>query len=173
MDDFVDRMEDDAADADYHQGALFPDLVPVTYQAELTTRERFEGFHRANPWVLEAMRQVAVWRRRNGWVQWSIAGVFEECRYGPLNTRGIDAQAWKLPNDFKPHYARRLMSTTPELKGFFQVHRLDCETPDTAPQPRPPGKTVFLKGSGRLSRHGENRVLDAIDPTDPSGTQRR
>jgi hypothetical protein len=49
--------------------------------------------------------------------------LFEVLRWGHGMARVTGADEFKLNNNFKAHYARLLMQTTPELSGFFELRQ--------------------------------------------------
>ena len=65
------------------------------------------------------MREIALRTKRAGakrWSIWSIANVLR-WQYAMENEGGD----FKLNNNFLAYYARLLMETTPELRGFFET----------------------------------------------------
>lgn len=85
----------------------------------LSLRERFEQFHEQNPQVFAALRQEALHLRRHGVHRWGIASLFERLRWLTAIETGGDS--FRLNNDYRAFYARKLMDETPELAGFFEV----------------------------------------------------
>lgn len=113
-----------------------------------TMEERFWMFHMQNPHVLETLREMALALKAEGMQRASIDGLTSDARWIPLATQG---ESFKLPNGFRPFYARLLADTTPALRGFFEErhmtrHRydpppelgIDCtwRQPESKPQPR-------------------------------------
>lgn len=93
----------------------------VVYPEGASLPERFELFHAANPAVFRELARLAIERRRAGITQGRIKALFEilRDRY-ELTTRG---ERWKLNNSYTAFYARRLMETVPELRGWFETRR--------------------------------------------------
>lgn len=88
-------------------------------------QERFERFHRLNPWVytqLEAMtaEYVSAGRRRIG-----LKMLVEVLRWHyDLSTSG---DAFKISNNYTSRYARELLSAHPEWRGMFVLKPLRAE----------------------------------------------
>ena len=84
-----------------------------------TIEERFRAFHQRNPQVFEVLKARALEMRRRGVTKYGIAGLFELLRWQyAMQTQG---GAYRLNNDFRAPYARKLMDEVPGLAGFFEV----------------------------------------------------
>jgi len=82
-------------------------------------RQSFEDFHRDNPQVFELLRNKALALKRNGWCTFGMKALVESARWsGRLETNG---KPYRLNNNHVAGYARLLMETTPELRGFFRL----------------------------------------------------
>ena len=92
--------------------------------------ERFTRFHDANPHVYRALRDMALSLKRRGIEHYGIAALFEVLRFSRMIQTGGDA--YKLNNDYRALYARRLMEEEPELVGFFEVRQRRAEPETTA-----------------------------------------
>jgi len=92
------------------------------YETRGTIRDAFDEFHQRHPEVLEQLRRRALRAQRRGY-QPGIAALFEVLRWGHGMARVTGADEFKLNNNFKAHYARLLMQTTPELSGFFELRQ--------------------------------------------------
>ena len=99
------------------QLTLFPP-PETTLPVKLTTAERFEAFHAANPHVYRCLREKALELRRQGITRWGIKGLWEVVRWSRARTTG---DFRKLNNNFPAFYARLLMRQEPELAGFFET----------------------------------------------------
>ena len=93
------------------------DLLAPRTQAQ----ERFDKFNEAHPEVLRELRTLAVQMKRRGFESYSIMTLYGAARYRLSLESGED---FKLNNNYMPFYARRLMETTPELRGFFETREL-------------------------------------------------
>lgn len=92
------------------------------YETRGTIRDQFDEFHQRHPEVLEQLRRRALRAQRRGYRP-GIAALFEVLRWGHGMARVSGAGEFKLNNNFKAHYARLLMQTTPELSGFFELRQ--------------------------------------------------
>jgi hypothetical protein len=85
----------------------------------------FAEFHDANPHVwlklLEICRFV---RREKGIQRWGIAACFERLRW--VSQFQTEGDCYKLNNNFKAYYARRL-NAEPGLRGLFEVRTSDAD----------------------------------------------
>ena len=76
-------------------------------------------FHRNNPGILLELRRLAHQLKDAGHRKYSIKGLFEVLRFNAaIRTTG---KKYKLNNNLTPFYARLLMDTDPELRGFFNT----------------------------------------------------
>lgn len=83
-----------------------------------TPEDRFQAFHRANPWVLAELLRLALEMRRHQ-SHWGIAAAFEVLRWERRATVGDE---FKLNNDYRARYAR-LLNQDPRLRGFFRTRK--------------------------------------------------
>lgn len=80
-------------------------------------------FHTKNPHVYRMLASLALELRRTGIRQWGIKSLYETCRYEiQIQTRS-SATTFRLNNNFTAYYARLLMKSIPELRGFFKTRR--------------------------------------------------
>lgn len=98
------------------------DFGPILSVEGETIQERFEAFHRLNPWVYIALERltsqwIAAGHRRLG-----IGMLTEVLRwqYG-LATRGDD---FKLNNNYRSRYVRLLIETHPSWGDAFETRTL-------------------------------------------------
>ena len=83
-------------------------------------RQRFEEFHADNPQVYRELVRRCRLLKSCGIDDYSIAGVYEVVRYDRLTgTRSKDG--FKLNNDHRAYYARRIMDNEPDLADFFEI----------------------------------------------------
>jgi hypothetical protein len=69
--------------------------------------------------VLETLRAEALRVKGQGWRVFGMKALVESLRWDArLVTNG---KPWKLNNNHVASYARLLMETTPELRGFFRL----------------------------------------------------
>lgn len=86
---------------------------------------KFLRFHNAQPEIMEALERISLEAKlKRGFEKWSIAGAFEVARWewGGLNPGKV--AGYKMPNEFKPWYARYIMRRCPELKGFYDLRQV-------------------------------------------------
>lgn len=88
-----------------------------------TIQERFESFHQENPHVFSELVAIALEAKRSGQYEagWSISGAYEVARYRSLQTTG---KPFKLSNDFRSRYSRKIMEEIHELEGFFRLREI-------------------------------------------------
>lgn len=87
-----------------------------------TIGERFATFHAANPWVYEALVQLARQTNRGGLHPLGIGMLFEVLRWQWMrSTLGDD---FKLNNDYRSRYARLIMDSEPDLADVFETRTL-------------------------------------------------
>lgn len=96
----------------------------MTAQLELafdpTIADRFEAFHRDNPWVYNTLVRLArEWGRTTGHGKLGIATLYERARWDiALATRNAD---YKLNNTYRAYYARLIMHRESDLNGLFDL----------------------------------------------------
>lgn len=80
---------------------------------------RFRRFHAANPNVYEALVHLArqLQKRRN-MSKIGIGMLYEVLRWNYYMTTDSEDD-YKLSNDFRACYARKIMAEEPDLKGIF------------------------------------------------------
>ena len=91
-----------------------------------TTAEKFWNFHRQNPQVFAALRDLALEARRRGDKE-GIKSLYEVARWKlkRLQTAGDPV---KLSNSYTGFYARLIMLLVPELEGFFDLRPMRQES---------------------------------------------
>lgn len=83
--------------------------------------EAFEKFDSEHPIVYrELVRLARVWRS-HGTAKLGIAILFERLRW-EWHVSGLrDAEGFKLNNNFRALYARKIMAENPDLDGIFEL----------------------------------------------------
>lgn len=90
------------------------------------TLPEFAKYHAENPQVYAALRRFALEAKRAGRRRMSINMLGERVRwYTDIETRG---ESYKVNNNFRPFYARLLMTKEPELAGFFETRTAKADT---------------------------------------------
>lgn len=113
----------------------FPDIVtPVdpfedlVEQAEEFTRlsiqARFEAFHDANPWVYDRLVKMARQLHDLGRARIGIGMLFEVLRWQWQLQTHDPTSDFKLNNNYRSRYARRIMANEPDLVGIFETRSL-------------------------------------------------
>jgi hypothetical protein len=88
---------------------------------EGTIAERAERFHKRNPSVYDYAVSLCRYLRRRRVLHYGIGAVWEVMRFKYLETHG---DIYKLNNNFRAWYSRRIMEQEPDLVGFFTIR--DC-----------------------------------------------
>jgi hypothetical protein len=96
-------------------------LAPVKAR-RASIQERFEAFHRLNPWVYASLEMLADDWLRNHEGRVGIGMLTEVLRwsYGRRTVGGT----FKLNNDFRSRYVRLLLEHHPEWAGRFETRQL-------------------------------------------------
>jgi hypothetical protein len=88
-----------------------------------TIEEQFAEFHRQNPHIYEALVRLARQAKASGRRKIGIELLFAGLRWERfITTTGNDA--YKLNNNYRSRYARRIMEREPDLVGFFEIRGL-------------------------------------------------
>lgn len=83
--------------------------------------ERFKVFHQENPHVYLKLKELAIFAKEGGARRIGIALLFERLRWFSLfETTG---DKYKLNNNYRSLYARKLMENEPELEDLFETRR--------------------------------------------------
>ncbi len=103
----------------YEQADLFSVPEP---ERPPTIAQRFEQFHQANPAVYAALVRLArEWVRNTGRRKIGVSALFERLRWEiALSTTDPD---FKVNNDYRAFYARRIMAQEPDLADVFETRR--------------------------------------------------
>ncbi|MFE2527451.1 hypothetical protein ACFXEL_24770 [Streptomyces sp. NPDC059382] len=88
----------------------------------LSIQDRFEAFHQPNPWILGKLEAMTADCVERGLKRVGIGMLFEVLRYE--YGRATRGDAWKLNNDFRSRYARRLVELHPEWSSVFETRGL-------------------------------------------------
>jgi hypothetical protein len=83
---------------------------------------KFEDYHLSNPSVYKLFTQFAKEVKESGFSNYSANSIFERIRWHlDVNTVG---DRFKINNNYRPYYARKLMDDDKEFEGFFRVREL-------------------------------------------------
>lgn len=90
-----------------------------------TIDERFRKFDAEYPMVYRKLVEYAMSARNAGRGRFGISMLWERLRwYVRFEVPVEDAAGFKLNNDFRSRYARKLMAEFPSLVGFFETREL-------------------------------------------------
>ena len=98
------------------------DLVIPEPEPEQTIGERFEAFHAANPWVLQALIALAENARAHGETRVGVKALFERLRWS--YNRATTGDVWRLNNSYTSRYARLIAEQRPDLAPMIQTRKL-------------------------------------------------
>lgn len=94
------------------------EIVPVE-SLGVGLAAQFRLFHERNPGVYQALRELALAAKADGWRRGSINLLFERLRWlYAVQTKG---SKYKLNNNWRAFYARMLMDNEPTLQDWFDV----------------------------------------------------
>jgi len=89
---------------------------------ELTITERAQAFHRANPQVMDRVRDIVQRLHERGFQHYGMKAIFEELRHDP-EFKTHTGEAYKMNNDFTSWYAREFIRQYPLYSGFFELRQ--------------------------------------------------
>jgi hypothetical protein len=94
----------------------------LTFAGRPSIQEQFESFHADNPRVWELYKRFALELVGKGRKRYGISMITERIRWETaISTNG---EEFKISNNFRSRYARKLMSEVPELAGMFRIKPL-------------------------------------------------
>ncbi len=95
--------------------------LPGTLRKKESITEKFNRFHQRNPHVYHLIVDISKRMKRSGVHKFGMKGVFEYLRWQyTMQTQG---ERYRLNNIFTSIYARLVMETEVELKGFFETRK--------------------------------------------------
>ena len=81
----------------------------------------FKKYDKENPHIWEGFFKYAKQAKAKGFKNYSANGIFEIMRWHT----GIHGNGeYKISNNYRPDYARKMMKEYPEFEGFFRVKEL-------------------------------------------------
>lgn len=86
---------------------------------ERTILERFQEYDTSNPEVYRLYRFYALQLYNSGVRKGGSKAIWERLRWEFLKKHAEGREAYKLPNDFTPYYARKLVEEDPRFADFF------------------------------------------------------
>ncbi|MFJ2342355.1 hypothetical protein [Streptomyces antimycoticus] len=97
--------------------------------SEPTIDERFEDFHAAHPWILEALELLTARWIQAGGGRIGVKALFEQLRWSSPDAS--NDRPFRLNNDFTSRYARLLCARHPEWASVFQLRTLRSSNAET------------------------------------------
>ena len=91
-------------------------LPPISIQ------EAFEQFDRDHPEVYRYLVRLAFELLGKGWAHYGIGALWERMRWHFRVEQ--DDEDFKLNNNYRSRYARKMMAEYKELAGFFELREL-------------------------------------------------
>ena len=84
----------------------------------------FNNYHKENPQIWEAFKNYSFEAKKKGFKHYSANGIFEIIRW---HTDVQSRDKYKVNNNYRPDYARKMMEEFPEFKGFFRIRELKAK----------------------------------------------
>jgi hypothetical protein len=100
----------------------FQPVIPGTSGG--TIQERFEEFHRLNPWVYQALVALAKEMAGEGHRKIGIRMLYEVVRWKYLTSTTDPSSEFKLNDHYHSRYVRLIVERNPELSEFFETRKL-------------------------------------------------
>lgn len=89
----------------------------------MSIQSKFEDFDHAHPEVYAKIVEFARLARQRGFARYGIGSVWERMRWH-FNFEQRTSDDFKLNNNFRSRYARKIMDSEPDLEGFFSTRKL-------------------------------------------------
>lgn len=89
-------------------------------------QEAFEEFDRAHPEVYEYLVRLAFEVYRRGFRHYGIGALWERMRWHFQIEKDMDEE-FKLNNNFRSRYVRKIIAEHPELEDFFELRCLRAD----------------------------------------------
>lgn len=78
----------------------------------------FLKYDQENPEIWRLFKKYALQAKEKGFSNYSANGIFEIIRW---HTTGRGNDGFKVNNNYRPDYSRKMMSFYPSFEGFFRV----------------------------------------------------
>ncbi len=88
-----------------------------------TIQEAFEAFHKEHPEVETYLIALTYEVQRKGYERYGIGALWERLRWHFQIEVGL-GEDFKLNNNFRSRYARKIMREHPDLDAFFEIREL-------------------------------------------------
>jgi hypothetical protein len=89
-------------------------------------QQAFEEFHAAHPEVYEYLVRLAFEAYQRGYRHYGIGALWERMRWHFQIEQNMDEE-FKLNNNYRSRYARKIIAQHPELEDFFELRTLRAE----------------------------------------------
>jgi hypothetical protein len=87
----------------------------------MTLQERFAQFHNQNQHIYDMLVALTrIMKAKKTMKRWSVYAAYELVRY-QWNPHTRTFNEYKLPNEYRPRYARLIMKQEADLDGFFRT----------------------------------------------------
>lgn len=110
---------------------LFPDdlqitplIHPTTEHSQLSIQERFDLFHAANPWVLDALERLTADYLASGQQRLGIRMLWEVLRWRYNRETQDPTSSFKVNDHMHSRYVRLLIERHPEWASAFHTREL-------------------------------------------------
>lgn len=100
--------------------------LPFDFGGGRKIQEAFEAFDRAHPEVYEYLVRLAFEAYDRGFRHYGIGALWERMRWHFQIEKGMDEE-FKLNNNFRSRYARKIIAEHPVLEDFFELRCLRAE----------------------------------------------
>ena len=84
----------------------------------------FRTYDIENPLIWQEFKKYSLQAKEKGFDNYSANGIFEIIRW---NTTLKQRDKYKVNNNYRPDYARKMMNKFPEFQGFFRTRVLKAK----------------------------------------------
>lgn len=93
----------------------------------LTIKERFKIFHKANPHVYKLFKKFARQAKEAGRDRWSARDIVHRIRWFVNIETNDPTSDFKINDHYSPYYARKLVKQDDSFDGFFEMRQLKAD----------------------------------------------
>lgn len=98
-------------------------VLPADSQSG-TIQDRFEEFHRLNPWVYDRLVKLARELHGKGMKHLGINMLWEVLRWQYYQQTNDPNSRWHMNDHYPSRYARLIMTNETDLNGIFETRKL-------------------------------------------------
>lgn len=102
-----------------------PDFEPAPVKDRIEVE--FDKFHAKHPEVYRQLIKLAYEWKSHGHSKLGIATIFERLRWEWHVGNIKDDEGYKLNNNYRALYARKMMNEFPDLDGLFEIRKRTSE----------------------------------------------